>query len=122
MCRAPPPLTWNALRQVALLTPTQVKVGCQAPQTTDGAGQPVNYAPEQLSDGRLNTAWRCNGDGVGQVVTFEFPAGTSIVEVGTGERVREGGPGQRRQALRGVLPDHQGDLDLREWRPPFSSR
>jgi hypothetical protein len=68
--------------QVALLTPTQVKVGCQAPQTTDGAGQPVNYAPEQLSDGRLNTAWRCNGDGVGQVVTFEFPAGTSIVEVG----------------------------------------
>ena len=59
--------------QVALLTPTQVKVGCQAPQTTDGAGQPVNYVPEQLSDGRLNTAWRCNGDGVGQVVTFEFP-------------------------------------------------
>ena len=101
--------------QVALLTPTQVKVGCQAPQTTDGAGQPVNYAPEQLSDGRLNTAWRCNGDGVGQVVTFEFPAGTSIVEVG----LVNGTPrwtGQRRQALRRVPPDHQGDLDLREWR------
>ena len=67
--------------QVASLTPTQVKVGCQAPQTTDGAGQPVTV-PEQMSDGRMNTAWRCNGDGVGQVVTFEFPAGTSIVEVG----------------------------------------
>jgi hypothetical protein len=68
--------------QVASLTPTQVKVGCLAPQTTDGAGSPVYYVPEQMLDGRMDTAWRCNGDGVGQVVTFEFPAGTTIVEVG----------------------------------------
>jgi hypothetical protein len=68
--------------EVASLTPTQVKVGCQAPQTTDDAGHPVSYAPEQMSDGNMNTAWRCNGDGVGQVVTFEFPAGATIVEVG----------------------------------------
>ena len=51
-------------------------------QTTDDAGNPVTYVPEQMSDGRMNTAWRCNGDGVGQVVTFEFPAGATIVEVG----------------------------------------
>jgi hypothetical protein len=68
--------------QVASLTPTQVKVGCQAPQTTDGAGSPVYYVPEHMVDGKMNTAWRCNGDGVGQVVTFEFPPGTTIVEVG----------------------------------------
>jgi hypothetical protein len=68
--------------QVATLTPSQVTVGCQAPQSTDGAGAPVVYAPEQMSDGKLNTAWRCNGDGVGQVLTFEFPAGATIVEVG----------------------------------------
>jgi hypothetical protein len=72
----------DASEQVALLTPAQVKVGCQAPQTTDGAGNPVTYVPEQMYDGRANTAWRCNGDGVGQVVTFEFPAGATIVEVG----------------------------------------
>jgi hypothetical protein len=72
----------GASEQVALLTPAQVKVGCQAPQTTDGAGNPVTYVPEQMYDGRANTAWRCNGDGVGQVVTFEFPAGATIVEVG----------------------------------------
>jgi hypothetical protein len=30
----------------------------------------------------MDTAWRCNGDGIGQVVTFEFPAGATIVEVG----------------------------------------
>jgi hypothetical protein len=68
--------------QVASLTPTEVKVGCQAPQTTDGAGNPVTYVPEQMFDGRMNTAWRCNGHGVGQVVTFELPAGSTIVEVG----------------------------------------
>ena len=67
---------------VASATPTQVKVGCQAPQTTDGAGNSVNYMPEQMFDGKMSTAWRCNGNGIGQVVTFEFPAGTSIVEVG----------------------------------------
>ena len=68
--------------QVALATPAQVKVGCQAPQTTDDAGKLVYYVPEQMFDGQMNTAWRCNGNGIGQVVTFEFPAGTSIVEVG----------------------------------------
>jgi hypothetical protein len=68
--------------QVASATPTRVKVGCQAPQTTDDAGNPVYYVPEQMFDGKMNTAWRCNGNGIGQVVTFEFPAGTSIVEVG----------------------------------------
>jgi hypothetical protein len=68
--------------QVAALTPTQVTVGCQAPQSTDGAGDPVVYIPEQMSDGSVSTAWRCNGNGVGQIVTFGFPAGTTIAEVG----------------------------------------
>src|SRR5215216_2742439 len=68
--------------QVAWLTPTQVSVGCQAPQSTDGAGDPVVYVPEQMVDGSMNTAWRCNGNAVGQVVTFGFPAGTTIAEVG----------------------------------------
>jgi hypothetical protein len=69
-------------QQVTLLTPTQVNVGCQAPQSTDGVGDVVVYVPEQMSDGRMNTAWRCNGNGVGQVVTFGFPAGTTIAQVG----------------------------------------
>ena len=68
--------------QVAMLTPTQVTVDCQAPQSTDGAGAPVVYVPEQMSDEKMNTAWRCNGNGVGQVVTFGFPAETAIAQVG----------------------------------------
>jgi hypothetical protein len=69
-------------QQATLLTPTQVNVGCQAPQSTDGAGDVVVYVPEQMSDGRMNTAWRCNGNGVGQVITFGFPPGTTIAQVG----------------------------------------
>jgi hypothetical protein len=69
-------------QQVTSFTPTQVNAGCQAPQSTDGAGDVVVYTPEQMSDGKMNTAWRCNGNGVGQVVTFGFPAGTTIAQVG----------------------------------------
>ncbi|HET9778704.1 MAG TPA: hypothetical protein VFP81_05420, partial [Propionibacteriaceae bacterium] len=68
--------------QFARLTPTQVKVGCQAPQSTDGAGTPVAYVPEQMLDETMSTAWRCNGNGVGKVVTFGFPAATTIAQVG----------------------------------------
>jgi hypothetical protein len=67
---------------VSWVTPTQAEVGCQAPQTTDDGGNPVYYRPEQMFDGQLSTAWRCNGDGVGQVITFRFPAGTTVAEVG----------------------------------------
>jgi hypothetical protein len=76
------PSAASSSRQATSATPTRVKVGCQAPQTTDDAGSPVHYVPEQMFDGRMNTAWRCNGNGIGQVVTFEFPPGTTIVEVG----------------------------------------
>ena len=72
----------SSSEQVASATPTQVKVGCQALQTTDDAGTTVYYVPEQMFDGKMNTAWRCNGDGIGQVVTFEFPTGTTVAEVG----------------------------------------
>jgi hypothetical protein len=76
------PSAASSFGQVASLAPTQVKVGCQASQTTDDAGNPVYYVPEQMFDGKMSTAWRCNGNGIGQVVTFEFPTGTTIVEVG----------------------------------------
>lgn len=67
---------------VKSVTPTQVKVACQAPRTTDAAGHPVAYLPRQMFDGKLNTAWRCNGNGIGQVITFTLPGATTIDEVG----------------------------------------
>jgi len=64
------------------VTPTQVKIGCQAPQTTDAGGNPVYYAPGQMFDAKPNTAWRCNGNGIGQVISFTLPDQTTINEVG----------------------------------------
>jgi hypothetical protein len=64
------------------VTPTQVKVGCQAPQTTDDGGHPVYYAPGQMFDTKPNTAWRCNGNGIGQVISFTLPDQSTINEVG----------------------------------------
>ena len=64
------------------VTPTQAKVGCQAPQTTDDAGNPVYYAPGQMFDAKPNTAWRCNGNGIGQVIIFTLPDKTTINKVG----------------------------------------
>jgi hypothetical protein len=72
----------TSVGQVTSLTPTSVQVGCQAQQSSDDAGNPVYYMPEQMADGKPSTAWRCGGNGVGQVATFVFPAGTTIVEVG----------------------------------------
>jgi len=42
----------------------------------------VSYAPSNVYDGDSKTAWRCDGTGVGHVLTFAFPAGTSLGEVG----------------------------------------
>jgi len=64
------------------VTPTQAKVGCQAAQTTDAGGHPVYYAPGQMFDAKPNTAWRCNGNGIGQVISFTLPDQTTINEVG----------------------------------------
>ena len=102
-------------QQVTSLTPTQVNVDCQAPQSTDGAGDVVVYVPEQMSDGRMNTAWRCNGNGVGQVVTFGFPAGTTIAQVGLVNGYAKVDPASG-AALPRVPPDHHGDLDICQWR------
>ena len=39
---------------------------CQAPDAVDAAGHPVSYPPGAVHDGDMSTAWRCDGNGVGQ--------------------------------------------------------
>lgn len=76
------PSTGSQASAEKLVTPTWAKVGCQARQTTDAGGHRVYYAAGQMFDANLNTAWRCNGNGIGQVIIFTLPAGTTINEVG----------------------------------------
>ncbi len=55
---------------------------CQAKDSVDAAGHRIDYRPRNVYDGDLTTAWRCNGDGVGQKLTLRLPAGTKVAEVG----------------------------------------
>jgi len=60
----------------------QTTVDCQARPSTDGAGQPVRYDPEQLIDGDLSTAWRCEGAGKDRTIIFSFGTAMPVVELG----------------------------------------
>jgi hypothetical protein len=55
---------------------------CRAPSSVDAAGNPVSYPATNVYDGDLTTAWRCNGDGVGQSITLTLSDEVEIGEVG----------------------------------------
>jgi hypothetical protein len=55
---------------------------CEAPPSVDGAGNQIRYKPANTYDGDLSTAWRCNGDGVGQSLTLSLPDQVRVGEVG----------------------------------------
>lgn len=55
---------------------------CQSDSSVDAAGHPVGYQPGNVSDNDPSTAWRCDGDGVGQRLTLELPEDTTIGAVG----------------------------------------
>jgi hypothetical protein len=55
---------------------------CEAPPSVDAAGNRIRYEPANTYDGDLSTAWRCNGDGVGQTLTLSLAEGVRIGEVG----------------------------------------
>ena len=55
---------------------------CQSASSVDAAGSAVTYEPAHMYDGDPSTAWRCDGSGVGELVTIELPEETEIGEVG----------------------------------------
>jgi hypothetical protein len=48
----------------------------------DSAGNQVRYAPSNVYDQDMTTAWRCDGDGAGQKLTIDLADSTKIGEVG----------------------------------------
>ena len=69
---------FGPVKQVA---PTGVVASCTAPDATDSLGQPVTYQAGLVLDGKLDSAWRCDGDGIGATLTFTLPANTDLVRV-----------------------------------------
>ena len=55
---------------------------CESAPSVDSAGNRIGYAPSNSYDGDLSTAWRCDGDGVGQTLTLALPGTVDIGEVG----------------------------------------
>jgi hypothetical protein len=60
----------------------RANASCQAPSGVDAAGRPVSYAPANVYDGDLTTAWRCDGSGVGEKLTLDLADAVSVGEVG----------------------------------------
>jgi len=55
---------------------------CETAPSVDSAGNPVSYAPTYAFDQDISTAWRCDGDGVGQSITLSLAGDTRIAELG----------------------------------------
>ncbi|CAN5416053.1 hypothetical protein BH10ACT10_BH10ACT10_01570 [soil metagenome] len=55
---------------------------CESPRGVDSAGNQVRYAPSNVYDQDMTTAWRCDGDGSGQKLTIDLAGATKIGEVG----------------------------------------
>lgn len=59
-----------------------ISADCTEPPATDSAGNKVTYVPENATDGRDATAWRCAGAATGQKLTLRLSRQTDIAQVG----------------------------------------
>lgn len=76
----PGPGSYRGLTETAVIGGSTAS--CQAPASVDAAGNRVGYPPASAHDGDLTTAWRCNGPGVGQVLTLTLAEPVRVGEVG----------------------------------------
>jgi hypothetical protein len=65
--QTPGPLNGRAYAGPLVSVPVEgADAKCVANPSADSSGQLFSYGPDQAVDGIKNTAWRCNGDGVGE--------------------------------------------------------
>lgn len=55
---------------------------CVSSTSNDAGGNRITYGPEQAVDGLPDTAWRCDGDGVGQQLEISFPELVTLAGIG----------------------------------------
>lgn len=56
----------------AVLQPAKVEATCQSASGNDSGMAPTSYEPARAVDGDPSTAWRCDGNAVGQWMTLTF--------------------------------------------------
>jgi len=59
-----------------------VTATCTARPGNDSAGKPVRYDASNTVDQDPTTAWRCDGEAIGTVLTITLPADTEVGQVG----------------------------------------
>jgi len=62
--------------------PAAALAQCVSQPSQDAAGHPTTYEPAQVLDRRVDTAWRCDGNGVGQTLEIRFGVAEEIDTVG----------------------------------------
>jgi hypothetical protein len=66
----------------ATVPPDTALAGCVSQPSNDAAGNPTSYEPALAVDGLTDTAWRCDGDGVGQTLEIRFGTPRTIQTIG----------------------------------------
>jgi hypothetical protein len=60
----------------------KVEVGCTAPAGTDAGGAKVDYVAANMTDGKPETTWRCDGDATGRKIRLVLDRAVPVAEVG----------------------------------------
>ncbi len=61
---------------------SEVVADCTSAPSVDAAGDPVEYQAGNAVDGDPTTAWRCDGEAIGETLRLVLPPGTPVAEVG----------------------------------------
>lgn len=74
-----PPTT--AVPDARPLTPVGATATCTAPPGVDSSGARFEYRPEFALDADPTTAWRCDGDGVGQSLRVDLGTTRTVTQI-----------------------------------------
>ncbi len=77
---SPTQAAWDG--PIAPVPVAEVTAACTSPPSVDAAGDRVEYSAGNVVDGDPTTAWRCNGEALGETLRLVLPAGTAVAEVG----------------------------------------
>lgn len=69
------------LGEVSVIAPESVAASCTAKSAQDSLGNEVTYEADLAIDADESTAWRCNGDGVGETLEFTLPEGSEVARI-----------------------------------------
>jgi hypothetical protein len=68
--------------QVTPATVTVVEASCQSDPSRDASGAQVTYEPQLAVDGKTDSAWRCPGDGVGEILVVDLGESIRVAQLG----------------------------------------